>query len=395
MLPKGHRDRLFAPSPSPIFSPPSLTSRERDSLNVSPIGFSSSRPSSRPVSPNDTLSGYFTSTSLSQPGTANGNLIQKPRFVNTAPATLPKGSLAGSEVLSASTGFGNGRMGSKGIKKSQSVKDILMRKRPKSRADGRLSRLGARDNRNNQSVELAMGIVRATTPHSKMTTPVMSSPIRPMTSGSTTLGSSSFGSGDFMGIPFQLPHQTSNFPSPERRGPSNILPPPSSPVFGFDSKSSHSNLGSMIKNTSVLQDQQIRGIKAWQQKRLLASMEKHKPVFNTVCGQATVSSNWRSQQVLNAKQTLQDNKGWSNKMDAFEKRLEAGERETRVWMRGSEMEDFETFQHTNDLQRDKVMACKSMRNFFGKSAQGSFNVDEEKPYRHEYRDWKRLPVFYN
>jgi hypothetical protein len=59
LLPKNHRDRLFAPSPSPFFTPPTLTSRERDSLNMSPIGFVSSRPSSRPGSPSETLSGYF------------------------------------------------------------------------------------------------------------------------------------------------------------------------------------------------------------------------------------------------------------------------------------------------------------------------------------------------
>ena len=54
------------------------------------------------------------------------------------------------------------------MRKSSSVNAILMRKRPRSRADGRLSSLSKSDARNNQSVELAMGIVRATTPHSTM-----------------------------------------------------------------------------------------------------------------------------------------------------------------------------------------------------------------------------------
>jgi hypothetical protein len=49
----------------------------------------------------------------------------------------------------------------------------------------------------------------------------------------------------------------------------------------------------MIRNTSLLQDQQLRGVRAWETKRARESRGERKPVFNTVCGKATVSSKWR------------------------------------------------------------------------------------------------------
>ncbi|GMI10285.1 hypothetical protein TrRE_jg5920 [Triparma retinervis] len=59
------------------------------------------------------------------------------------------------------------------------------------------------------------------------------------------------------------------------------------------SKSTHNSLGSMILNTSLLQDQQLRGVRAWERKRELESRGERRQVFNTVCGKATVSTKWR------------------------------------------------------------------------------------------------------
>jgi hypothetical protein len=82
-------------------------------------------------------------------------------------------------------------------------------------------------------------------------------------------------------------------------------------------------------------------------------------------------------------------------MDAFEKRLEAGEKDTRDWLVKHSLNNFSALNHANDIQKDKVVASRFQKGFFGKSNQGSFEIDEEKPYKHEFRDWKRLPVFYN
>ena len=394
VVPRAAVPRLFAPSPSPIFTPPALTSRERDTLNASPLGFVSSRPSS----PGSTLSGYFSalpgpSPSRNTPTSAHASTLQKPRFVNASPSSRYH------NAYDSST-----------LKSSASVASIMMKKRPRSRADGRPSSISRFDDRNKQSQNLAYDIIRATTPHSTGATNLArqqssfasSSPLRPSTSTSTlnSLSRASSSFADFMGISYQSPpHKAASVSSSPQftMESSSIMTDnssSSSPIFAFSDQSTHSQLGSMIRNTSTIQDQQSNGLRNWHKSKL-KKVKTTKPAYSTICGKATVNANWRLQMAQNARTGIEDNKGWSNKMDAFEKRLEAKDRETRNYLKKKQLSQFNTYFQIDDIQADKRNSCIRIRNFFGKSAQGTFNIDEEKPYLHTFRDWERMPIFHN
>ncbi|GMH53572.1 hypothetical protein TL16_g01480 [Triparma laevis f. inornata] len=257
---------------------------------------------------------------------------------------------------------------------------------------------------------MAFDIVRATTPHlaSARGMSGMSGNNRPMTTdGNSTLLSPSqstmslgtmgtiFGGNtqnnmNMLGITAQEPHGTA-FPSVATS--SNL--PPTSPVFGFGSSTMNNGLKSMLNNSSILADKKTLGIKKYKQKKLMASMPVMKPEYVTVCGKATVSRKWSSQMTKNAQQVLADNKGWSNKSDAHEKALEWQDQQDLKWMRENGKSQFDSFIHAETLQAHKNGVAAGQAGFFGKCNQGTFEINEPKPYIHEFRDWARLPVFYN
>ncbi|GMH47492.1 hypothetical protein TrVE_jg4872 [Triparma verrucosa] len=399
LLPAGHRDRLFAPSPSPLFTPPALTNRERDTLNVSPIGFISSRPSS----PGSTLSGYFSKQMSKGVGqqSSHTSSLQKPRFINqnNSRTNSRANSRAGGSRSSRMRGGTHNNSGfTSPIHRSPSVASILLKQRPRSRADGRLASISTEDT---SSTNMAFDIVRATTPHLASARGMSGSMTggRPMTTdGNSTLLSPSLSTmslgtvsgGNMLGLTVQSPHETA-FPSVSN---SNNLPP-TSPVFGFDSSSMNTGLKLMLNNSSILADKKTLGIKKYKQKKLKESMPVTKPEYVTVCGKATVSQKWRHQINKNAQQTLADNKGWSNKSDAHEKRLLWQDQQDLKWLRDHGKSQFDSFIHAQTLQAHKNNVAASQAGFFGKCNQGTFEINEPKPYIHEFRDWDRLPVFYN
>ncbi len=388
LLPEQKRGRLFGPSSSPLFTPPALTSRERDSLNVSPIGFVSSRPSS----PGSSLSGYFSTIDNNARGSRT---LQKPRFVNAS-----NNSLQGSRSLASLSG------GSRSpIRREPSVSSLMLKRRPRSRADGRLS-TGAPTDADSNS--LAADIVRSTTPHSasffsgrlhtagsvmtgrsKMSSPdpfmsAPGSPIPPSTAMSTLSAASDFSraSGHSASLPW---HDATSLAGSFAE----------TPVFGFESQISHGKLKKLLMNSSELMEQTSTGLKSFEATKKKRSKPKQKPEYETICGRATVSKQWHKFLLKDAQQLLKDNKGWHNKTDAHEKRLIAQDREDRAYLRRERKKDVNLFFHPESIQGLKNRTCQDQQNFFGKSNQGTFRVDEEKPYDHEFRDWERLPVFYN
>ena len=262
----------------------------------------------------------------------------------------------------------------------------MLKQRPRSRADGRPSTVSSQDS---LATNMAFEIVRATTPH-LASARSMASPIsKGGMSGSLSAPSlSTFGgsSADFLDVSVYEPHTT---------GSSIGGLPPASPVFNFASISMNNSLKSSLNNTSLLADKKTLGINKYKQMKFESLKPKSKPEYTTVCGKATVSRKWTKQMSLNAQQVLTDNKGWSNKTDAHEKRLEWQDREDRRWLREHNKSHFNSFIHAETLQAHKNKVSAGQAGFFGKCNQGSFEIDEEKPYKHEFRDWDRLPVFYN
>ena len=112
--------------------------------------------------------------------------------------------------------------------------------------------------------------------------------------------------------------------------------------------------------------------------------------YDISCGNATVQKQWSRKIVIDAKDVLEDNRGWSNKSDAHEKRLiEEGKRE-RGYLRSHSLSNFRAHYMPPELQSDKVKACKFQTNFWGRSNQGTFQVNEEKPYIHAFRDEAKI-----
>ena len=109
-----------------------------------------------------------------------------------------------------------------------------------------------------------------------------------------------------------------------------------------------------------------------------------------------MSKQWHNFVVNDVKQTLSDNKGYSNmNRDAHEKRLIAAERGMKAYLRENSQENLEANYRGTSIQKDKSTACVFQQGFFGKSAQGTFKVDDEKPYVHQFRDYSSNPIFYN
>jgi len=115
-------------------------------------------------------------------------------------------------------------------------------------------------------------------------------------------------------------------------------------------------------------------------------MKMREKNYDISCGNATVQKQWSRKVVNNAKDVLEDNRGWSNKSDAHEKRLIEEDKNERTYLRSNELKNFRAHYITPELQNDKVLACKFQRNFWGKSNQGTFLINEEKPYIHTFRD---------
>jgi len=100
---------MFAVPSPPLNTGPSLTSRERDHLNISPIGFASSRPSS-PGSvhsslsrPTTSLSEYFSQLSSEGGGPSQQQMSQTFSLERGGKMTrFPDGIMGGDSMLSGS-----------------------------------------------------------------------------------------------------------------------------------------------------------------------------------------------------------------------------------------------------------------------------------------------------
>ncbi len=128
---------------------------------------------------------------------------------------------------------------------------------------------------------------------------------------------------------------------------------------------------------------------------MLSSRPSTAATYDTISGKATVFKHFQQQITSTAREVLKDNEGWSNKTDAAEKRLVAQDKVERLYTKERGLADFRAFYTGTSIQTRKNQKCIEQGSFFGKSPQGTFNVDEEKPYSHEFRDWKSSPIFYN
>jgi hypothetical protein len=400
LLPEKERESMYAPVPSQLFTPPALTGRERDTLNVSPIGFVSSRPSSPGNS--TTLSGYFstlttTNAARQSLGSRNGsrgmsgggnhsrgttpNLLQRPRFV---PHPVHGGSA--------------------GFAQPETVKSISLKKRPRSRADGRVHGPSKLDD---DTSSLVNDVVRSTTPaatFSSMRSMSMGS-LRPSTTQSmmSPMQVSAPSSANMFASPASSPvpmrmfdSSSSDFSgtqSPQMLG-SDVSRPHS--VMDFKGQSMHKHLRGSLMNKSSLTDQIAAGRKQIMNQKKKSLMPVVKPQYDCVQGTATVSRQWHRFLVDGAKSTLEDNKGWNMRnRDAHEKRLIAEDAELREYLRQEDKKDMSAFFRGTGIQEEKNQTCVWQDGFFGKSNQGTFRVDEEKPYSHVFRDYQTTPIFYN
>ena len=153
----------------------------------------------------------------------------------------------------------------------------------------------------------------------------------------------SYGFDNPMGSPPNLDNWASlASPIKTSRGGGSSLPP-TSPVFGFTGQQSHQRLSKQLTNGSQKasrQSQVVRTFSIKKTERAKTAGENRRPKteagreylrekqikkmeegYDISCGNATVQAQWSRKIVSNAKDVLEDNRGWSNKSDAHEKRL--------------------------------------------------------------------------
>ena len=485
LLPERYRSRMFAPPSPPLFTPPPLTSRERDTLNISPIGFPPSRPSSPgglvvgggTLNARSTLSDYFATLTSAQGGkpgsgghaSGGGSRAGSPPSSLQRPRFDPHSSSSGTLNLMLTGGGGGGGVGAGA--RPNTVSGLIRLKRPRSRADGRLSKAGSPGGGGTLSQTIA--IVRSTTPlhptlkssasapslddfeetRSRRSPHATTSSFRSLSGVAGTVAEEDFGfeavplnmqqsmsmaslgegssngnisrGGTTFGgfSPVRAPQASSSHlfsatsPSLDNnnnknssmgglsasslspvRGLSSSATFPGSPVFGFQGLESYGKLSKMLSTSSINAANNGLAIKAYNAAQSAAAQRPATAQYDTVTGRATVFAHFQKQVGETAREVLQDNKGWANKVDAAEKRLVAQDKAGREYLVKKGLKPPNFFFRPSEIQNRKVEKCVDQDtpvSFFGKSAQGTFNVDEEKPYVHQFRDYKTLPIFYN
>ena len=429
LLPPGIKDRMFAAPSPPLNTAPSLTSRERDILNISPIGFVSSRPSS-PGSqlsrPATSLSEYF--SQISSPSNHNNSSLQHSGHSGGGGGGVSKKQrIRFPQDLDMPHNPNPNRRGvSGGGQRSPSVSSIMWKKRPRSRADGRVS--ASSDATSMSQVDdimhvtmngeglgemggesLSLSLSMSNSMSNSM--PNMSdfysltSPIKTSTMSRGSLGSPVFGF-EGQGVHQKLNKQLRNTSQKRADGRvsassdatsmsqvddimhvtmngeglgemggeslslslsmsnsmSNSMPNMSdfysltspiktstmsrgslgSPVFGFEGQGVHQKLNKQLRNTSQKSERQSSVVKTFSQNQKVKKerervnqrpktvagreyletikIKQREKSYDISCGNATIQKKWSKKIVVNAKDVLEDNRGWSNKTDAHEKR---------------------------------------------------------------------------
>jgi len=115
-----------------------------------------------------------------------------------------------------------------------------------------------------------------------------------------------------------------------------------SPVFGFEGQGVHQKLNKQLRNTSQKSERQSSVVKTFSQNQKVKKerervnqrpktvagreyletikIKQREKSYDISCGNATIQKKWSKKIVVNAKDVLEDNRGWSNKTDAHEKR---------------------------------------------------------------------------
>lgn len=327
LLPPGIKDRMFAAPSPPLNTAPSLTSRERDILNISPIGFVSSRPSS-PGSqlsrPATSLSEYF--SQISSPSNHNNSSLQHSGHSGGGGGGVSKKQrIRFPQDLDMPHNPNPNRRGvSGGGQRSPSVSSIMWKKRPRSRADGRVS--ASSDATSMSQVDDIMHVTMNGEGLGEMGGESLSLSLSMSNSMSNSMPNMS----DFYSLTSPIKTSTMS------RGSLG------SPVFGFEGQGVHQKLNKQLRNTSQKSERQSSVVKTFSQNQKVKKerervnqrpktvagreyletikIKQREKSYDISCGNATIQKKWSKKIVVNAKDVLEDNRGWSNKTDAHEKR---------------------------------------------------------------------------